>query len=156
LLRVILPWMIGKAFDRLSDPDFIERLGKAVNLPVPDTVQFLLGKTVTLQRMLELAAGRDKEAAAEYRRKVGRGVKTALAGQFARYNLTGKNWADLTQSEAREGGGAEPTQFRDQAGSGWLRRGAARYQILVPSYTVMFAFALVLPVGWLFVSERRQ
>jgi len=26
----------------------------------------------------------------------------------------------------------------------------------VPSYTVMFAFFLVLTVGWLFVSERRQ
>ena len=30
-----------------------------------------------------------------------------------------------------------------------LHRGAARYQILVPSYTVMFAFMLVLTVGWL-------
>src|SRR5262249_62036217 len=48
------------------------------------------------------------------------------------------------------------TVFHDEAGSGLLRRGAARYQILVPSYTVMFAFALVLPVGWLFVMERRQ
>jgi ABC-2 type transport system permease protein len=27
---------------------------------------------------------------------------------------------------------------------------------LVPSYTVMFAFFLVLNVGWVFVSERRQ
>src|SRR5262249_8920800 len=35
-------------------------------------------------------------------------------------------------------------------------RGAARYQLLVPSYTVMFAFFLVMTVGWLFVAERRQ
>ncbi len=31
-----------------------------------------------------------------------------------------------------------------------------RYQTLVPSYTVMFAYFLVLTVGWLFVAERRQ
>ena len=33
---------------------------------------------------------------------------------------------------------------------------AQRYQLLVPSYTVLFAFFLVLTVGWVFVSERRQ
>jgi len=37
-----------------------------------------------------------------------------------------------------------------------LNRGDFRYQLLVPSYTVMFAFFLVLTVGWLFVAERRQ
>ncbi len=37
-----------------------------------------------------------------------------------------------------------------------LGRGAVRYQVLVPSYTVMFAYFLVLTVGWLFVAERRQ
>ena len=31
-----------------------------------------------------------------------------------------------------------------------------RYQVLVPSYTVMFAFFLVLTVGWLFVAERKH
>src|SRR5262249_32861734 len=31
-----------------------------------------------------------------------------------------------------------------------------RYQVLVPSYTVMFAFFLALIVGWVFVAERRQ
>lgn len=31
-----------------------------------------------------------------------------------------------------------------------------RYQLLVPSYLVMFAFFLVLTVGWMFVAERRQ
>src|SRR5262249_38656742 len=40
--------------------------------------------------------------------------------------------------------------------SGLLRRGGSRYQLLVPSYLVMFAFFLVLTVGWLFVAERRQ
>src|SRR4029078_5545119 len=40
--------------------------------------------------------------------------------------------------------------------SGLLQRGAVRYQVLVPSYTVMFAFFMVLTVGWMFVAERRQ
>lgn len=35
LLRVVLPYMIGKAFERLSDPDFIEILARNVVLPVP-------------------------------------------------------------------------------------------------------------------------
>jgi ABC-2 type transport system permease protein len=43
-----------------------------------------------------------------------------------------------------------------QDGSGFLKRGGTRYQLLVPSYLVMFAFFLVLTVGWLFVAERRQ
>ena len=37
-----------------------------------------------------------------------------------------------------------------------LNRGTVRYQVLVPSYTVTFAFFLVLTVGWLFVAERRH
>jgi ABC-type multidrug transport system permease subunit len=37
-----------------------------------------------------------------------------------------------------------------------ISRGTVRYQTLVPSYTVTFAFFLVLTVGWLFVAERRH
>jgi ABC-type multidrug transport system permease subunit len=48
------------------------------------------------------------------------------------------------------------TTYQPPAQGGLLNRGAARYQILVPSYLVMFAFFLVLVVGRLFVSERRQ
>ena len=47
--------------------------------------------------------------------------------------------------------GSEP-----RGADGILKRGAIRYQLLVPSYIVMFAFFLVLTVGWLFVAERRQ
>jgi ABC-type multidrug transport system permease subunit len=157
LLRVILPWMIGKAFDRLSDPVFIDRLGKEVNLPVPPLMQPLMRRDkVTLQQMLDLAAGTDKNVAMEYRQKVGTGVKRALQGQFSKYNLTGKTWASLTQSQEHTHTGGERERFQDEGGAGWLKRGAARYQILVPAYTVMFSFALLLPVGWLFVMERRQ
>ena len=56
----------------------------------------------------------------------------------------------------REGKGTQPVRYANEGGSGLLNRGAARYQILVPAYTVEFCFALVLTVGWLFVTERRQ
>src|SRR5262249_13870341 len=71
------------------------------------------------------------------------------------YNLTGKTWASLTKSRARSGGGAAVATYAEET-TGLLKRGALRYQILVPSYTVMFAFFLVLTVGWLFVAERHQ
>jgi ABC-type transport system involved in cytochrome c biogenesis permease component len=106
MLRVVLPWMIGRAFDEVS-------------------------------RQLPLAA-------------------PVIKGILDRYDLTAKTWAALTRSApgpASNGGGS--VEFSDE-GAGLLHRGAARYQILVPSYTVMFAFVLVLTVGWLFVAERRQ
>ena len=52
--------------------------------------------------------------------------------------------------------GGQVTEHIDADGSGLLHRGAYRYQLLVPAYTVMFAFFLVLNIGWLFVAERRQ
>src|SRR5260370_14842170 len=55
------------------------------------------------------------------------------------------------QDTKREAGGQ--TAHSD---GGFLHRGTLRYQLIVPSYTVMFAFFLVLTVGWLFVAERRQ
>jgi ABC-type Na+ efflux pump permease subunit len=106
MLRVVLPWMIGRAFQRIGD-----RLGLI--------------------------------------------VKSALQSMFPNYNLTGKTWAALTRAEERSGEGAKVSVYRSE-GTGLLGRGAQRYQTLVPSYTVMFAYFLVLTVGWLFVAERRQ
>ena len=106
MLRVVLPWMIGRAFERIGD-----RLGLI--------------------------------------------VKSALQSMFPNYNLMGKTWAALTRAEERTGEGAAVAVYRPE-GSGLLGRGAQRYQTLVPSYTVMFSYFLVLTVGWLFVAERRQ
>jgi ABC-type multidrug transport system permease subunit len=164
MLRVILPFMIGKAFERMSDPEFIQILGKEVNLPVPKRLRIpmalMTGKPardrVTLQEMLDLAAGPDKKTGEEYRKKVGLGVQAALRQQFRKYNLTGKTWAALTKAQVSDGPGAKVSDFEDRNGSGLLRRGAQRYQVLVPAYTVLFAFFLVLTVGWVFVAERRQ
>src|SRR5262249_42428002 len=80
-----------------------------------------------------------------HKQAVGAGVQAALRVQFSKYELTSKTWAALTRSEPKTGGGP-----------GALPRQEVRYQILVPAYTVMFAFFMVLTVGWLFVSERRQ
>ncbi len=158
LLRVILPWMIGRAFERLSDPEFIQILGQEVNLPVPKKFQFLMGKEkVRLGELLEMASGGNPKEAAMYKGKVGEGVQNALKEQFQKYNLRGKTWAALTKSTIpRENEAAEVSAYVNRDGSGLLARGAQRYQVLVPSYTVMFAFFLVLTVGWIFVAERRQ
>ncbi len=106
LLRVVMPWMIGRAFERIG-----QQLG-----PI---------------------------------------VQNALRRMFPSYDLTGKTWAALTRSEPPPSAGAALTHYEPHSGTG-LIGAAQRYQILVPSYTVMFAYFLVLAVGWLFVAERRQ
>jgi ABC-type multidrug transport system permease subunit len=130
LLRVVLPWMIGRAFEKVGDPAFMEMLGGEV----PG---------------YQLIPGFVKPA-------LGQGVRTSLQKLFPQYDLTAKTWAALTKSVPHQGGGAAAQAYRESEGTGMLKRGALRYQILVPSYTVMFAFFLVLTVGWLFVAERRQ
>ena len=36
MLRIVLPYMIGEAFTKLSEEKFIDRLGREVRLPMPD------------------------------------------------------------------------------------------------------------------------
>jgi len=129
LLRVVLPWMIGRAFEKLSEPAFMSMLAEEVpgGKFLPPNIKASLGS----------------------------GVQGALKRLFPKYNLTGKTWAALTKSQLTKDGGAETTVYHGE-GLGLLGRGEVRYQVLVPSYTVTFAFFLVLTVGWLFVSERRQ
>jgi ABC-2 type transport system permease protein len=129
MLRVILPWMIGRAFEKLSDPSFLSVLASEAKIP-----RFLLTD--------------------EFKAQMGSGIKVALKKLFAKYNLTGKTWAALTKSDPRFGGG-DVTSWQSES-AGLVQRGAVRYQVLVPSYTVMFAFFLVLTLGWMFVAERRQ
>jgi ABC-2 type transport system permease protein len=108
LFRVVLPWMIGRAFDEV---------GRKLPFATP-----------------------------------------VLKDLFSKYDLTAKTWAALTKAAAAgpsPGAAVPPVEYHEES-TGLLQRGAQRYQILVPSYTVMFAFFLVLSVGWLFVAERRQ
>ena len=107
LLRVVLPWMIGRAFDEITK-----------QMPF---------------------------------------AKSALTSMFEQVRPDGEDLGgadEVGQSARRPAATASPCTAKEPAGL--LHRGAARYQILVPSYTVMFAFFLVLTVGWLFVAERRQ
>ena len=90
------------------------------------------------------------------RREIGPPVKAGVSDLFPNYDFTALTWADLTRSMAKEEGGGAVSDYINQDGDGPLKRGAQRYQVLVPSYTVMFAFFLVLNVGWVFVTERRQ
>lgn len=109
MLRVTVPWMIGRAFEYLGKMPFV-------------------GVTIT----------------------------RTLQEVFSNYDFTAKTWASLTKSAEREGQTKNRSVYSDEDGSGVLKRGAVRYQILVPSYTVMFAFFLVLTTGWLFVAERKH
>jgi ABC-type Na+ efflux pump permease subunit len=139
LLRVVLPWMVGRAFDTIGEEKFIVTMSRRIQLPLG------LGNLGTyLEKSPELKAA------------VGKGVQTSLSEQFPNYNLTGKTWVSLTRSEPSTEPGAEPIQYRDEGGAGMLQRGALLYQTLVPAGTVAFAFFLVLTVGWLFTAERRQ
>jgi ABC-2 type transport system permease protein len=173
LLRVVLPWMIGRAFAKIGDREFIDRLGSKVELePLPGL------RKVKLEKLLSTV---------KQKQDVGAGVQKALQELYPEYNLTGRTWRDLTQpaedrrraraiavfgtspdagfpatlpwaalylNQPKEG--RSPGDAETASGGGLLNRGALRYQSLVPSYTVMFAFFLVLTVGWLFVAERRQ
>src|SRR5262249_41605840 len=161
--RVVLPWMIGKAFEKISEEQFIELLGNKVRLPVPAGAALLFaakkikleeGKA-SLNQALHVAAP-NAETENEYRKKVGLAVQEALKQQFHNYDLAGKTWAALPRAQEHSGAGADVTDYADEGGVGPLKRGAAVYKTLVPSYTVMFSFALILVVGWLFVSERRR
>jgi len=133
MLRVVLPWMIGKAFDRVGDVEFMDAMG----LELPFFIR------TAFQRL-------DKA-------QMGQAVKRALTKLFDRYDLTAKTWPELTKEQPRPADAPlKLSSYVSQEGAGLLKRGAIRYQILVPSYTVMFAFFLVLTCGWLFVAERRE
>ena len=108
MLRVVLPWMIGRAF---------EKIGDQMGLLVQD------------------------RAAADVPQL--RPDRQDLGG------------ADSLRTPARTRG---PTVSHIPAarGAGLLNAGPCAIRSCVPSYTVMFAFFLVLTVGWLFVAERRQ
>lgn len=106
-------------------------------------------KSFTLKKVLKLFNKDQKE-------KLAHGLQNTLQDLFSKYDLTAKDWTQLTKSKPRTDDNETAAKTQQIIGTGLIRRGAIRYQKLVPSYTVMFAFFLVLTGGWLFVSERRQ
>jgi ABC-2 type transport system permease protein len=233
LLRVVFPWMIGKAFERVGDDDFMKIMarhfepklatvynaklalggsmlaGDRSTRAIPPGVlrelrpvveqtfatlladdkflkdlnalmrkeakvpEFLLRPMMErivpeLQKLLIAVFADDALLAKiacgisfadlltpEVQKAIGPGVKQGIVTLFSNYNFTAKTWAGLTRHDERAPTTANRTTYAGEP-TGLLKRGALRYQILVPSYTVMFAFFLVLTVGWLFVAERRQ
>lgn len=138
LLRVIMPWMIGRAFEKIGDPAFLELLVN--DKQVPGQIRFYLNTVASKQ---------DKK-------NLGAGLQASIQNIFPRYQLTAKTWASLTRDKEIVTDKSGQNVLFAEDGAGWLKRGGSRYQLLVPSYLVMFAFFLVLTVGWLFVAERRQ
>ena len=204
LMRVVVPWMIGRAFQRVGDPEFMAYVAtKLAGVAVPPEVlaeldpvmqklldalladkefQAMMLKAVGPKDALTIASRTTefKKVMAEafhnkalmarvgkrlnmgevltpsVREQVGPSVKEGVRDLFSNYNFESSTWADLTKDQARGANDANRTTYADTEGSGFLKRGALRYQTLVPSYTVMFAFFLVLSVGWLFVAERKH
>jgi ABC-2 type transport system permease protein len=139
LLRVIMPWMIGRAFERIGDPTFLTLLAREDQMPA--SVKLFLTNPLI--------------GTPQQKRQLSGSLQNSIQNLYPRYNLTAKTWAALTKQHERATGGAGMAAYQEE-GHGLLKRGAMRYQLLVPSYLVMFAFFLVLTVGWLFVAERRQ
>ena len=234
-MRVVIPWMIGKAFERVGDAEFMELLaehfgpklaalrdvrlgaaivaGGAIVVPSPggikggvlrelrpvveQTFATILVDPSFLKKLTALMAKEtklpellikpmvqrlvpelqkmivqifdDEQLLAkiaqgisfadlmtpEVRNAVGPKVKEGITILFSNYNFTAKTWAGLTKNDEPKAEEKNRTVYTGEP-TGLLKRGALRYQILVPSYTVMFAFFLVLTLGWLFVAERRQ
>jgi ABC-type Na+ efflux pump permease subunit len=229
LMRVTIPWMIGRAFEKVGDAEFMHAVAERLTYrkPMPSAAgavlpaftlateqnmnkrlvqaQVLTELDPVVQKILEalfadktfnamldkkfgglfaatmktqLPKFRElmKEAFHEkelmtrvgrriafgevftdsVRKEIGEPVQDGVADLFSNYNFHAKTWADLVKSPPRDANINDRSAYRDTSGSGVLNRGAIRYQILVPSYTVMFAFFLVLNVGWLFVAERKH
>jgi ABC-type Na+ efflux pump permease subunit len=133
LIRVIIPWMIGQAFELIGGPQFMTKMEK--------TIPGLSG--------LFLIPGS--------REKLGAGIREGIKNFFKDYDFTAKTWDRLTKSDRPELKSENRSEHEPpDPGPLGIDRGAIRYQVLVPSYTVTFAFFLVLTVGWLFVAERRH
>ncbi len=128
LMRVIVPWMIGGAFDLIGKPQFMKKMEAYI-----PGFAFL---------------------PAEMRASVGLGIRKGIGAFFGNYDFTALTWYGLTKDSPPELKAGNAAEYSPPPTG--LGRGAKKYQILVPSYTVTFAFFLVLTVGWLFVAERRH
>ena len=153
LLRVVIPWMIGQAFDLIGTERFMAKMEQKIPA---------LG-------MADLVPGFGKA-------KLGEGIRLGIADFFSEYDFNAKTWAGLTESKRQlqlhgaVGGaaGVQPLRqiiFKRPATSAPTRAEnrtlyvdpkEIQYQTLVPGTVTTFAFFLLLTVGWLFVAERRH
>ncbi len=127
LMRVVIPWMIGQAFAHIGSPLFMDKMLSTLSLPFPLT--------------------------GSLKASFGTAVRRGIQDFFKSYDFTAPTWNGLTKTETTTAKDGNDTTFEEPPAFG---RGTPRYQVLVPSYSVTFAFFLVLTVGWLFVAERRH
>jgi ABC-type multidrug transport system permease subunit len=203
MLRVLIPWMIGRAFERVGDAAFMEAVAaKLRHQPIPPQVLRELDPVVQklltalfadkeflamLDKQFGLLAGTIKGQVPKFQQliheafqkpelmaRIGKGigfgevmtpavrdgigprVRDEVQELLSNYDFRAKTWAGLNKDRERSGNLANRSEYKDSSGVGFLNRGAVRYQILVPSFTVLFTFFLVLSVGWLFVAERKH
>ena len=129
LMRVVIPWMIGRAFDLIGNDLFMDKMEKYI--PQLGLAYRVLSKET-----------------------LGNGIRKGIGGFFDSYDFTAPTWHGLTKDSPPDARSGNEQEYGDDAPK--FGRGGKRYQVLVPSYTVTFAFFLVLTVGWLFVAERRH
>jgi ABC-2 type transport system permease protein len=203
LFRVVVPWMIGQAFARVGDSEFMDMLaGKFQEIkPIPTSVlkdldpvmNDMMGKLfndpqfteMMRQELGALPAATFKPLAPKFqgllkkvfmddkflarigkdiafgdvmtpnvRKQIGPKVQDGIQETFSNYDFHAFTWAGLTRNDPVTGRRGSVSTYSED--SGLPLRGDKRFQILVPSYAVTFAFFLVLTIGWLFVAERRQ
>ncbi|MCU0705226.1 MAG: ABC transporter permease [Fimbriiglobus sp.] len=128
LMRVVIPWMIGQAFDLIGSPLFMDRMEKYIP-------QLSLA-----YRLIP-------------RETIGAGIKKGIQAFFENYDFTAPTWHGLTKDAPTAAKDGNESEYSEPPAFG---RGTKRYQVLVPSYAVTFAFFLVLTAGWLFAAERRH
>ena len=133
LLRVVIPWMIGQAFDLIGTDKFMAKMeGKIPALGMANLVPGL------------------------GRAKLGDGIRRGIADFFSEYDFNAKTWAGLTEAKRKHGPITPAAGRRPDNRTVYADPAATQYQTLVPGAVVTFAFFLVLSVGWLFVAERRH
>jgi ABC-type multidrug transport system permease subunit len=116
-------------------PEFRAAVGRAFRDP---NLLAAMGRDIAFGEVLTPAV----------RQEVGPAVRKQVGDLFPSYDFTALTWAQLTRNQGRPGADRNRAVYADP--------GAKRYQILVPQYTVLSAFFLVLSVGWLFTAERRH
>lgn len=131
-----LPFLFRQVFGSLSDQQ-------------KNVLSRWMQQLFPLRKVLTTLNGPEKEAMAK-------AMQDTLQELFPNYDLTADNWAALTRSPNESNRRELADKIGQVIGHGLLRHGAIRYQKIVPSGLVMFAFFLVLIAGWSLVSERKH
>ncbi len=134
LLRVVIPWMIGQAFDLIGTEAFMSKMEQKIPA---------LAFAYRVPGFSKLA--------------LGKGIRGGISDFFSEYDFNAKTWAGLTESKrTKKAPAGGPSTARPENRTVYADPAQTQYQTLVPGAVVTFAFMLVLSVGWLFVAERRH